>query len=79
MPKRGKLKQYARVKGSGENCPKCERPMERRERTKAPETRTYFYTEWDYCKDCGHIQHYEKFKSTMWQEDERQSSFLKSI
>ena len=22
----------------------------------------FYFTEWDYCKDCHHVQHYEKFK-----------------
>ena len=79
MPKKGKLKSYAKVKGEGNKCPKCFIPMERRERIKRPKTKTYFYTEWDYCKKCGHIQHYEQFKSVQWQENERQQNFFWNI
>jgi hypothetical protein len=24
--------------------------------------KAYYFSEWDYCKPCRHIQHYEKFK-----------------
>lgn len=55
------------TKGIGELCPKCNEPMERR---KHPEGyfkkqytgQSYYFSEWDYCKGCVHIQHYEKFK-----------------
>jgi hypothetical protein len=22
----------------------------------------YYFSEWDYCRPCGHLQHYERFK-----------------
>lgn len=66
--------------GEGENCPKCKKPMSRKKHP--PHWRnikSYYYTEWDYCKPCGHVQHYEEYKSHEWQEVERQKSFFKSI
>ena len=77
--KKGKIKSYARIKGDGNSCPKCGKPMQRRERIKPPENKTYFYKEWDYCIDCRHVQHYEEFKSSQWQEDEQQKSFFESL
>ena len=79
MSKKGKLKSYARVKGLGDNCPKCSKPMERRERIKPPKTKTYFYKEWDYCLPCNHVQHYDRFKSAQWQEDEQRDNLFKSL
>ena len=44
------------------NCIKCNSSeCERRERDSEPTTK-YYFLEWDYCKKCGHIQHYEKYK-----------------
>lgn len=70
MAKRGKLRSYAKVKGKGNDCPKCGEVMERRERKLAPKNKTYFFTEWDYCTNCSHVQHYEEFKSNDWKENE---------
>lgn len=70
MAKRGKLKSYAFVKGKGNDCPKCKIPMQRRARKKPPANKTYFFTEWDYCPNCSHIQHYDEFKSSDWKEAE---------
>lgn len=44
----------------------------------------YFFKEWDYCKPCKHLQHYEEFKVTTgrgsdWEEIQRQTSFLRSL
>lgn len=79
MSKRGKLKHYAIVSGEGESCPKCFVKMERRKRIKKPENKNYWFTEWDYCKSCSHVQHYDKFKSSEWIEAERQKSFFDSL
>jgi len=66
--------------GMGEICKKCGELMERRKRIKPPKNgKTYFYTEWDYCKPCGHMQHYQKYKSGVWQEAEAQRSFFKDL
>lgn len=77
--RRSKLKDYVEVIGKGETCRKCSSPMQRRKRIKPPKQKTYFYTEWDYCIPCGHLQHYDHFRSEVWKEEERQQSFLKSI
>lgn len=79
MNRKGKIKKYVRVKGIGNECPKCFKPMQRRERIAPPPNKTYFYKEWDYCLDCGHLQHYEEFKSSEWQETERQEDFFRSL
>jgi uncharacterized protein with PIN domain len=79
MAKKGKLKQYAKVKGIGKDCPKCKVPMETRERILPPKDKSYYYTQWDYCTQCGHVQHYEQYKSSDWQEVERQDQFMKSL
>ena len=79
MSKKGKIKTYAKVIGNGEECTNGCGLMERRKRIKPPKNKSYFFTEWDYCRKCSHVQHYEKFKSTVWQETERQNNFIKSI
>lgn len=66
------------VSSSGNNCPKCNNPMERRKRTK-PVDKPFYYTEWDYCIGCKHIQHYDDFKCGFWKENEQNMKFLKSI
>lgn len=52
------------VVGVGKDCPKCFELMERR---KHPEnwkpTHDYFFTEWDFCPKCLHIQHYREFRN----------------
>lgn len=71
-------KNRPKIKGIGKECPKCGIPMERREHSRKPET-AYFFSEWDYCKPCNHVQHYEEYKGTTWKEEERQMNFLKNI
>ena len=82
--------------GKGLECPKCNEPMERREHLENDKRilkKVYYYTEWDYCKTCQHVQHYDHFK--VWNnnkkakklrpylnlknQDEQQQNFLKSI
>lgn len=79
MSKPGKLRMYAMVEGEGKECPKGCGLMERRKRIKPPKNKTYFFSKWDYCQKCHHVQHYEEFKSTQWVEDERQKNFFNSI
>lgn len=55
-----------KIKGIGNKCPKCKNNMERREHSDEPKNKDYYYTEWDYCKPCGHIQHYPQFQSSKW-------------
>jgi len=68
-----------RVIEGGNNCPKCSKPMERREHTRPPKDKTWFYKKWDVCSKCRHIQHYEEFKSNEWKESEQQESFFNSM
>lgn len=50
--------------GTGLPCPKCNKEMFRKkaeitvDRLRQP----YFFSEWDYCVPCKHVQHYEKYK-----------------
>src|ERR1700676_2129738 len=47
------------------NCPRCNQEMERRFREPnetAHLLKPYYFSEWDYCKVCRHVQHYEKYK-----------------
>lgn len=62
------------VSSSGNNCPKCHQPMERRKRTKTPEKQFYF-TEWDYCIGCKHIQHYDEFKCDLWKKNAQDRNY----
>lgn len=34
----------------------------------------YYFTQWDYCLDCGHLQHYEQYKKRTeeWKIEEEQ-------
>lgn len=66
--------------GIGDKCKKCSEDMERRGHPKHwVSTKSFYYTEWDFCPSCKHVQHYDKFKSPEWQEQERQESFMRSI
>lgn len=77
--KKGKVRSYAKVLGDGNDCPKCKEKMERRKRTRKPEGKSYFYTEWDYCHRCSHVQHYEQYKSVEWQEEESMLAFFREM
>lgn len=46
-------------------CPKCNKEMERRNHKPAETAylkKAYYYSEWDYCGRCKHVQHYERYK-----------------
>lgn len=45
------------ILGPGNPCPKCRRLMERR---RPPAGKPVVYAYWDYCKPCGHLQHYHE-------------------
>ncbi len=66
------------VIGLGENCPKCEKPMERRKHRDSTD-KIYFYSKWDYCKNCYHVQHYPEFKSPNWKVQEERQEHLFDI
>jgi len=53
------------IKGIGEHCRRCHKPMQRRKHATTPTNpkQKYYFTEWDVCLNCHHIQHYEKFKT----------------
>lgn len=54
-------KKYVAI-GDGEQCPKCQSPMERREHDTIREKQKnapYYFKTWDYCWKCHHLQHYE--------------------
>ncbi len=76
-----------RILRKGKDCPKCLQPMERRAHKEGftrKKENYYFFKEWDYCKPCKHLQHYEEFKVTTgrgsdWEEIQRQTSFLRSL
>jgi predicted RNA-binding Zn-ribbon protein involved in translation (DUF1610 family) len=55
----GKKKQKAHIIGVGQPCPKCGKNMQRREPKN--ENLVKYYTEWDYCPSCSHIQHYNHY------------------
>jgi len=53
------------VVGPGNACPKCHLAMERRAHKDISEKvlkQAYYYTTWDYCIACSHLQHYEQYK-----------------
>jgi hypothetical protein len=64
-------KNHWRIKGVGERCPHCHMYMQRRKRTQFPINKNYFYKEWDYCTKCNFVQHYERYKSAVWKENEQ--------
>lgn len=67
------------ITGDGKECPKCGIKMQRRKHSGKPKT-TYYFTAWDYCLPCRHVQHYEEFKSNNWNTDEsNQSMFENSL
>ncbi len=53
-------KQRWKLIGQIEECPKCNKLMQRREHSEIP-SKQFYYTEWDYCEDCNHVQHYNKY------------------
>ena len=65
--------------GEGNNCPKCNKPMIRKEHSKITEkilNQPYYYSEWDVCVPCGHIQHYEYKK--VWNKNKRADDYKKT-
>lgn len=72
-------KQKSITIGTGEQCPKCSKPMERRKHNGVIKNPYYYYSKWDYCKPCGHLQHYEEFKCEVWKEIENNKRFFDSL
>ena len=55
----------SRCIGTGRHCPKCHKLMGRFEHPdhwKPRPTQPYYFTYWDKCTKCRHIQHYEDAK-----------------
>ena len=51
--------------GEYEPCKYCKKLMQRRKHSFLTEKQLkhkHYFTEWDYCKPCKFVQHYEKFK-----------------
>lgn len=77
------------VLSEGSICPKCKGVMERRGHKEIDQkilNQPFYFTEWDYCRTCNHLQHYEEKK--VWndgtqknalEEIERQENHLFSI
>lgn len=64
-------RQKAVASGKGDPCPKCGKPMARRqhpETWKPKANQPYYFEFWDVCQPCRHIQHYESAKR--WLKDE---------
>lgn len=64
----------------GEDCPKCHKPVERRwhepNQTKHL-NKAYYFSEWDYCTRCKHLQHYERYK--VWPPKVKISPAVKDV
>lgn len=68
------------VIGKGELCPKCLKEMERRSHPlHYVYKKSFYFTKWDYCNSCKHVQHYDKFKSNDWKEAEKIENFFNSL
>lgn len=65
--------------GLGKDCPKCGLPMRRLSHYIKPEFKSYYFTEWDHCKDCNHVQLYDEFKSQIWKEEENGDSLFRNL
>lgn len=39
----------------------------------------YFFTEWDFCPKCRHVQLYEEFKNSNWEELENNQRHIFEI
>lgn len=70
------------IKGLGELCPKCNIKMERRSHRTLTESilnQPYYFSEWDYCLPCGHLQHYDKYKVYSTEEMREYFNSLKEL
>ena len=51
--------------GKGLPCPKCDKLMHTKKHpqiTQKELSKLYYYSQWDVCHDCKHLQHYEEYK-----------------
>lgn len=62
------MKKIEVVNKESNPCPKCKLPMEARKHINTQTIKTvYYYSQWDYCKSCHHVQHYDKYK--VWKDN----------
>lgn len=62
---RNRKKQRIEILSEGNRCVKCQQPMQRRRHREIGDkqlNKAYYFSEWDYCPACKHVQHYDKFK-----------------
>lgn len=60
------------IQQSINHCPKCFRLMEERKHRVITEkilSKSFYFSQWDYCPSCKHVQHYEKYKIKKEKED----------
>jgi hypothetical protein len=65
MPHLAKYRPGGKPATNPANCPKCRRPMVTRSHPpdwKPRPGQPYYFSSWDYCRPCGHTQHYEARK-----------------
>ena len=67
------------VIGIGNNCPKCSKPMERRRHAGKIRNPHCYYSKWDYCNNCKHVQHYEEYKCQVWKEIEQTKNLFNNL
>lgn len=51
--------------GKGLPCPKCKELMHTKKHpiiTEKELSKLYYYSQWDVCFKCKHVQHYDKYK-----------------
>lgn len=65
MGKKSKRLKRSIKGGTGKPCPKCSKPMERTKHGptwKPKKNQPYYFSYWDRCRKCRHIQLYEVAK-----------------
>jgi hypothetical protein len=73
-------RQFNRISilGQGNDCPKCKRKMQRRGHKflgKKQKNAPYYFSQWDYCLACWHLQHYDEYK--VWNNNDM-AKYVKS-
>lgn len=56
--------------GLGNPCRKCVKITVVRKRIKPPIDKNFYYTQWEYCKNCNAVYFEEIYKSNDWKESE---------
>lgn len=65
--------------GTGKICRKCNEPTIIKKRIEPPRNKSFYYTQWEYCRRCQAVYFEEKYKSIHWQEHENQEQHLFDI